>query len=159
MKEVKSIELVLENCEMIEIKREHIGSFNLSNIRRSISRIAANSICDSLSAEDAFIQISSKANTINSYSFTWDDNKILPFDRLTQHKDITAIEIHYEDGSNEYIYVNWGGKSDYTNLYQTSKINQHTGDLYIAISEKYKVDDYFAEEIEKENSYVWDLYS
>lgn len=55
MKEVKSVELVLENLESIEVKREHIGMFHVSNLKRSISRNAINSISDYVTAEEVFI--------------------------------------------------------------------------------------------------------
>jgi hypothetical protein len=158
LREVKYIKLILENCEEIMLKKEHIGIIEMFNINRTISRRAMNYISDALIAENIFIQISSKANVIESYSFTWNGNNTLPFDRLTRWNDITAIDVHFEDGSSEYILVNWNEESDFANLYQTSKINQYTGDLYIAISEKYKVEDYFEKElVEKDNSF-WELY-
>jgi hypothetical protein len=157
MKEIKFIELVLENCEIIKIDKQHIGIFRIENIKRSISRVAMNSISDHKSAEEVFIQISSKANNYNSYVTTWSGNETLPFTRLIKYKDITAISIHYEDDDEEYIYVPWGGESDYKNEYQSCKINEHTGDLYIIISEKENVENYFKECLEDEDTY-WESY-
>lgn len=155
MKEIKSIELVLENCEVIEIGRENIGIFFVLDIKRSISRKAVNSISDSTTMEELFMQISSNANNIKSYITTWSENK-KPFERLMCHEDITAIDINYQDNTNEYISVKWGGNSDYTNIYQTSAMNQYTGDLYIVISKKETAELYFSDYLnEKESDWFW----
>lgn len=158
MKEIMSIELVLENCEVIKIEREYIGSLFIENITRSISRRAINSIRDSMSAEEVFIQISSEANKAKSYSTTWSDNEVSPFERLVRCSDITAVSINYQDGSDEYIYVKWGGESDYSNVNQTSAVNERTGDLYIAISEKETAESYFSSFLEEDDSCYWSLY-
>lgn len=158
MKEVKFIELVLENCEVIRIERKHIGSFFVSNITRSISRIATNSISDSLTAEDICIQVSPKANTPSSFRTGWSDDKATPFERIIMYDDIAAINIVYQDESEEYIFVNWGGDSKRNNIYQTSMIAERIGNLYIVISEKKKVETYFVDFLE-EDPFYWDLYS
>lgn len=157
MKEVKSVELILENCEVIEIKREHIGVFHVLDIKKSISRDAINSINDYLEAEEIFIQISSKANNPSSYVEDLHDGEITPFDRLMRYADITALNIKYQDDSEEYIFVKWGGDSDYTNEYQSVATNEKTGDLYIVISEKENVESYFKEYLQDENNSFWEL--
>ncbi len=158
MKQVKCIDIVLENCEVIRIMREHIGDFHVLDIKRSISRIAMNSVSGTLSAEEIFIQVSSEANETTSYLTTWSANDTKPFQRIVQSMDISAIDINYEDGSNEEVLVNWGGDSDYTNEKQTADMNEDTGDLYIAISENTTVFDYFENELEEEESNYWSLY-
>ena len=47
MKEVKSIDLVLEKCEVIPIAKEHIGSFHCKDIITAIAGTASNSILKS----------------------------------------------------------------------------------------------------------------
>lgn len=44
MQDAKSITLVMENCEVITISRELIGSFHCKDITTAIARIACNSI-------------------------------------------------------------------------------------------------------------------
>ncbi|MCY7954716.1 hypothetical protein MOB72_08110 [Bacillus licheniformis] len=160
MREVKYIELVTENCEVIRIDREHIGHFRMSNITRSIARRASNSISESLSTEEIFLQVSSKANTTDANVCTWEGNDTLPFDRLQKHHDIVAIDVIFQDGSNEYIYGKWGGDSEYTNENQTVSVNENTGDLYLVISEKDNVQQHFTDLLEEdEDDTFWDLYS
>ena len=155
---VESINIILENCEVIGINRQYVGAFYITDIKRTISRLAMNSISDTINSDEIFIQVSSKANDVSAYLTTWGDNTTKPFDRIRQHNDITAIEIVWENKTNEYIYVDWGGNSDYTNSNQTSAINETTGDLYIAVSENETVSEFFKVGlIEKEAEY-WSLY-
>lgn len=141
IKEIKSIELVLENCEVIVVEKESIGTMNLTNIHRSIRRVATNSVSDLLQAEEVFIQISSKVNHVSSYSLSLGSGT--PFERLMQYGDITAVLINYEDGSEEYIFVDWSEGCEYNNLYQSSAVNEQTGDLYLVISPKETVESFF----------------
>lgn len=159
MRQVKSITLVLENLEAVTFNREDIGTLHINNITRSIGRIAVNSINDTSIAEEFFIQLSSKSNKKGPHASTYSSSK-LPFDRLLQHDDITAIGVIYQNGKEEEtIYVNWGGDSDYTNINQTSVLNEKTGDLYIAISKEETADSYFKDDIQSEDYSYWRLVS
>lgn len=157
MNEIKSIEIVLENCEAIRIDRENLGYFNIDNIKRSISRMAMNSVSDYLSAEKIFIQISSKANNHSSFIFTCHEGEVTPFDRILKYSDITSVVVNYENETSEEIYVDWGGDSDYTNPYQSVAINEKTNDLYIVISKNDEVHEFFKDNLEEEEGH-WELY-
>lgn len=150
MRKIYSIELGLENCEVIEIKKEHIGIFRLEDIKRSMRGNAINGIRENLHAEEFYLQICSQANKHSSFTCTWHDGDVTPFDRMLNDKDLVSIHIHYDDGTDEYVYVNWVGDSDHTNPIQTAAVNKHTGDLYIAVSENEKVEDYFKLYLEDE---------
>lgn len=156
MNNIKYIDIVTENLEVIRINRNEIGVFHIHNIQRCISRLASNYITDYLSAEEVLIQISPNANTELSFISNIEDNQ-LPFDRIIKHSDITHIDVIYEDGKNEYISVPWGGESDYENPYQSVTINGHNNDLYLAISEKNDVHQIFKDEIKQKYS-RWDMY-
>lgn len=142
MKEVVSIDIILENCEVIRVNREHIGYFCMSDVKKSIVRIGVNSISDFLQCDELYIEICSKVNHPDSYVSTRQDNDILPFDRILRYNDITSLDINYEDGSSECISVKWDEDSFYSNSYQTSKMNEFTGDLYIVVSDKVTADEY-----------------
>lgn len=161
MREVSSIELVLENCEVIRVKRENIGVFRIFNVQRHITRLAVNSISESLEAQEVVLQISSKENNTEAYSHTWSTSKTAPFRRLTNVSDVAAIDVIYKDGSSSYIFVPWKDRddNDTINSYQTSKVNKHTGDLYLVISENKIVKDYFVDYLEDTDPWYWELYS
>lgn len=144
---LKFIDLVLENCEIIRVNVEYIEAFSIDNIAKSIHFTNEYGTHNSFKAEEFLIKISSTFNTHSGYATNWNEGKtrLLPFSRLMDCNDITAIslyfydsgkndEMHFEDGSEEYIYMNWCGDDDYNNPYQTSTINGYDGGLFIMIS-------------------------
>lgn len=143
MKQFQFIDLVLENSEVIQIKSEHIHFFHAGEITRSISRFGTNAIHDMTSCKEIFLQLSPLSNDMSSYDFTYHNNNTLPFDRLLKHQDLVAINIKFDDDSEEYIYVSWGGESDWINAHQTCRVSQQTGDLFIVVSENKTADTYF----------------
>lgn len=140
MRTLKAVDLVLENCEVITIDAEHVEMFYASDIKRSI--YFQYGVCDeSTSAKDIDISLIANANLYSSYTDHWnDENRPLPFDRLVKHNDITHVDVNYQDGSHEYIRVNWGGDSDMNNPNQTSRIG--TDRIHIIISPNRTVEDY-----------------
>lgn len=158
MREVESIEFALENCEGVKIDRENIGTFYLDDIKRSISRSAMNSIGGNYTAENLVVQICSKANRLDAYTSTWSGNDRMPFERLTTHNDICGVQINYQDGSSEYLYVKWIGDSEYNNDAQSSKINPHTNDLYIVVGKDLNLEEVFGDELEEDDAFCWEMY-
>lgn len=138
MRRVERIDIVLENCEVIEIKAEDTGTIYVGEIYRTIWRVASNSISEIVRSKSVIIELLDRANCSESYANTWSGNEELPFDRLTKHRDICALDIVYTDGTNDYIYVPWGGDDDYENSYQESAVTSE-GSLRIRIEEKSEV--------------------
>lgn len=138
MRRVERIDIVLENCEVIKIRAEDSGSCYVGEIDRTIRRVASNSISEVARSKSVIIELLDRANCSESYATTWDGNEELPFDRLTKHRDICALDIVYTDGTNDYIYVPWGGDDDYENSYQESVVTSE-GSLRIRIEEKPEV--------------------
>lgn len=140
MRTVKTVDLVLENCEVITIDAKNIDMFYASDVKRSIY-FRDGFYSESLSANEIGISITVNANVNSSYTDNWNSEiRLLPFDRLIKSNDITHFDINYQDGSNEYIRVNWGGDSDNNNPYQTRKIDAEG--LHIVISPARNVEDY-----------------
>lgn len=157
MKEVKSITLVLENCETIKLDRKHIGSFLVDNIKYSISRMACNSISTFTFCENFAIEINRNASKVGTnYNSNQDALK-----RLITYSDITAIDIKYEDDTEEYIYVDWNEENNHCNNNNQKHYMNKFGDLYIVVSSGKVIDDYFdIEEIEDEEDidFTWVMY-
>lgn len=159
MKEVKEIQLVLENCEVIYVPVKVIGQINIEGLSRSIYRQACNSISDSEECDEFVIQIHRSFDTSEHGSGFTKDDKTLPFKRISDYSDITAIVVKYEDDSEEYIFVPWNEESEYENTYQKNLINEW-GDLYIVISKKKDIKDVFEEEEltnKDEIEFGWDM--
>lgn len=133
MAEVKKIALTLENCEVWEFDRKDIGDFHCIGISRVVSRIASNAMRDYTECDELFIELFSSANTPKETQF-YDEPKT-PFERLAEYSDITAVEITYDNGTSEYIYVPFDGDFNVPGTTQTCYLSK-CGNLYIRISEK-----------------------
>ncbi len=132
MAEVKKIALTLENCEVWEFDRKDIGDFDCVGIRKSVSRIGSNCITDYTECDEFFLELFSSADVPQKTQF-YDEPKS-PFERLTEYADITAVEITYDNGTSEHIYVPFDGDFNVPGTSQTCYISK-PGNLYIRISE------------------------
>ena len=132
MKEVKSITLVLENCEDIPISKEHIGSFYCKDITATISRTACNSISKEQYCGEFYLEIHKNAD--RHYSIFGAESDETVFKRLA-YPDITGINIIYEDDTAEYCIMPWkdADSTGCNNEYQTSHVSK-SGNMHICIS-------------------------
>lgn len=139
MKRVKSITLVLENCEDIPISKEHIGSFYCEGITATIARISRNSIAKEQCCEEFYLEIHKNADRYYS-SFGGESDETV-FKRLAS-PDITAISVTYEDDTTEYCFVPWkdADRTRCNNEYQTSCVSK-SGNMHICISRDKSVED------------------
>jgi len=159
--ELKYVELILENCEVVKVDRKFIGDFHLGEINTTISRVASNSISKKVSCNEFIIQINRDMNKeeYNQCTFSQIDQKTNPIKRLMKYQDITAVEITYKNDSSEIIYLKWHIEDEYNNRFQKSKLN-NCGDLYIVISEDKEFGDVYGDEINDEEkiNFAWDMY-
>lgn len=165
IKNVQTIEINLDGLETIIVPKEHIGHFEVNNITRNLHRQTLTKISEKLVAEEVFLQLSSEANTMDNY--IQDNAEEKPFERIVLHNDIKYLTINYDDESKDYIHLNWKELQQdandklielikLPNEYQTSTINEHTGDLYIVISPSKTVENYFGSLLEdKRKPRLW----
>lgn len=137
---IKKIEFILENCEVITIDGRFIGDFDLDNIKTKVSEKMT-------IAKDVAIEISSLANEETSSVILGivTNETFKPFDRLTEHSDVTGIEVYFDDDTIEYYYVDYQEENGFLGA---NNLNQHTylsslGNLYLVISEKNAIEDYW----------------
>jgi hypothetical protein len=139
-KKVSKIDIVLENCEVLTFDRVHIDRFYMDGIFKSISIDSHH-----LEAKGSYLKLNIAGNTLDAYAENFRDLDDLefPFDRISKHHDIVAIDVHFEDGTSNYIFVNWYGTDDYVNEYVSTKIGNESGNLYIVIHPEEDVDSHF----------------
>lgn len=133
MAEVKKITLGMENCEVWEFERKDIGDMDCVGIRRSVSRIGCNCIKDYTECDEFFLELFSSANVARETPFH--DGPKLPFDRITECADIVSVEITYDNGATEDIWVPSDCDYNVSATTQTCYLSK-CGNLYIRISEK-----------------------
>lgn len=163
--EIKKIELVCENCEVITLEGKHIGDLDIDNIKSSIERIACNSIREINSCDSFSISIHRDADNINrdeTWIFGNTDGDRSPLNRLLKYNDITSVCVYFTDKTKlpKDIYVPWNDEDDYSNTYQKAYINNF-GDLFIVIDKNKLLEDIFkAEEMnnEKYMESTWFMY-
>ena len=139
MNKVKSITLVLENCEEITISEEHIGSFYCADITATIARIACNLIAKEQYCGEFYLEIDKDADMPNSVFETERDQTV--FERLAC-PDITGIKITYEDDTTEYCIMPWKDADHHrcSSVYQTSCVSK-SGNMHICISKDKLIED------------------
>lgn len=146
LKEVKRITIVLENCETMSIEKEHIGMMLIDDIHAEIARRASNSISKILCSDTVALELRKEANNVPYYPFGCDKTHSGGiFGRLREYNDITAIEIEYDDGDTEGIYVAYKSDGDHIgaeNCNQKSFLS-NLGNLYIVIKDGKGIEDYF----------------
>lgn len=118
---IKCIHIVLENCEVFEVPPKSIDYLTLKNINKSIGvnyyQYENGEIYETIKPEEVILAVKNFDKIKNITG--WPDPE--PFlDRMNMHKDITHLDLIYEDGGNEYYCVPWGD-SEYTNDYQVHK--------------------------------------
>lgn len=109
--EIKSIELVLENCEVIEIFPENLTFLTIEDIVKNYY-LNANMVDDFLVANEISLGIKKDFTYLSNSG-----NSASAFDRLL-YNDITGIDINYVNGSNEYIYTKYDEGIGSSNLNQ-----------------------------------------
>lgn len=158
-RQVESIELHLENCENISIKKNHIGFLDIKNVSKSIARRALNSVSEEVTSSGFAVEISAKANVASSYSVTWEGNETKPFERIRRQSDIVGVQVQFDNGEEEYILLPWNGESDADNSNQKTIINEKTGDLYVVVNEFESLESVFSNFIsQKENPHWGNFY-
>lgn len=152
-REVKSVMLILENCEAFEIDRKHIGEFYVSGIERTIQRSACNSISEDFIAKSFNIQIHKDANIKTG----WKDTTM--FERIENFKDITQLLITYDDGTSENLFVDWISENEYSNDAQKAKVSEVNEALFIVIDENETLESVFEYELNEDDNFTWTMYS
>jgi hypothetical protein len=149
MKGLKQIEIGFENCETITISKNMIGRFSLDDIRPVIRRIACNAINKYWVAGEVQMEIFRCGNQKYKPFGQLEEQDML--ERLSEYKDITSIDILYEDGTTESYLVDYD-EGEYEGCLGAENINEHIyisdlGNIYVVISKDKKIEDFFGNEI------------
>ena len=147
---IKYINIILENCEVIKIDGSHIGYFMLDDIRKSLQIFGCNAFGKAETAQLFAVQIHNAADI--PYKFFDTITNHTCFERLTEHNDITSIEVHENNGTSGEYFVKWVG-DDYSNDIQSSVIDE-CGNLYIVVSPDTNVHEFF-DDLINDSKWLW----
>lgn len=143
---IRSVDLVLENCEVITIEGKYIGDFYLGDIRQEIARMACNHIGIEEICHSFYMEIHKDASK-NVCSL---DTATNIFKRLRAYSDITGVTVRLydqyaeepEEDIEKHYLLHWGGDSEYENEYQKSLV-ANTGWLYLVVEKDKTIADVF----------------
>lgn len=120
-KQVKSIDIVFENCECYTVPKECIYHLGASIDRKSVT-VDMGRYSEYPGASWLILELDDIDKI--SYSTNWPDGE--PFkDRVMKYSDITHIYIYYEDGTEYSFSVPWSD-DEYSNDYQHTKTNGYS---------------------------------
>lgn len=115
-KEITSIDIVFENCEVARIPRKQINYFAIDGVKERITFNIHGTWHNKVS-EHFYISIRKKYLETQKMK----DNKISILERIQGTIDIASVSIIYKNKMENNILVPWGTQ-EYTNEYQKVKV-------------------------------------
>lgn len=109
MSYIESVELVLENCEVMIIKYPDVVLFNIGEEYTSFGSFV-NCISKDRFIKSFYIGINKDADLSESNTFSSN----MKLERL-HARDVAQVQINYQDGTNDHYMVKWNCDSDYQN--------------------------------------------
>lgn len=120
---LKSVELVFENVESYEVPAIFVKKLSLGDLQvnyafdsvddnKSRLKLDRNLYADKLS----MVLDASGLDTIKADEYQ-DDNEDAPslLKRILKYKDLTALDLHYSNGEEQYVNLYWGIYGDSSN--------------------------------------------
>ena len=115
LKKVKFLDIVFENCGFARISIKNIYNWGMGEITKTYYACNEDE-CDTIyKSKWAFIIFEDLENLY--YESHFKDKKKL-IDRIKNFKDITHIDVVYEDDTNEYVAIPWGSNNQFYNAFQ-----------------------------------------
>ena len=137
MDKVQSITFVFESGESLDFPIRYFGIVNINDVQTNVQRLALNSVKKIQVTKEVFLEIFAEANK----EYDWYNN-CYRFSRLLKRPDIVYLEVWYEDGSHEAIYVDTTNAE--RNMNQDMWVS-NLGNLYISISKRKIITDFIYE--------------
>lgn len=141
---IEYIDLVLENCDVVRLEPNQVNNFYIEEVTETMSFYGESSDgvqhksnlkrCKYFSIEI----INSREILQTSFSdmaFDLDPSSV--YDMITNYSDITAVDLIYKDGTNDYIYVDFNEFNDNYNINQ--KEVEYGSILRVTVTEKNSV--------------------
>lgn len=135
---LEHVDIVFENCEVASVKKKDILHLFVTDIKESIfvdNYTEKIDFCEKIKmAEKISLLLRPSANV----KCDGLHNQRL-FDRIAAFNDVTHLDVFYEDGSHDYIAVNWkDGATELENCLQRAEIVE--GYLILTIGDRNETD-------------------
>lgn len=135
-KKIKRLDIVFENCEVCRLTPDMIYMCNIDNIYTNIGincfQYENGEIYSEMFCDQFMLAINQKGLQQKSGFGDLKDNEML--ENRLKYRDITHIDLIYDDGTNDYIRVHWlDDKNEYTNKLQNNVYTNIHGKEYMLI--------------------------
>ena len=110
-KRVESVEITFENLDYINIPVEYFGEFYITGMQTTVERLALNAILQRTRADQIEFELLARVDVALSdmtrdLSFLPEEN-LSPLKRIENRRDISYLDIYYDDGSSDQFYLPW----------------------------------------------------
>lgn len=139
-KNVKRLELVRENCDIISVDAIDIARIYLNDISSDVYVDAGGAYAKVQYADTIYIKFKPSANK-DHYELECIDLE-QPIFELLNLNDIAGLDMFFDDGTSEYIQIQWLDDDAGVNHYQQNYMDDD-GNLYIGIGEYADVKSFF----------------
>lgn len=115
-KRVESVEITFENLDYINIPVEYFGEFYITGMQTTVERLALNAILQRTRADQIEFELLARVDVALSdmtrdLSFLPEENLSL-LKRIENRRDISYLDIYYDDGSSDQFYLPWEDAED-----------------------------------------------
>lgn len=132
-KQIKSLTIGMENCDMFDVALENIATFSMHGIKDGFY-VMDGTVYHLRTAEQLCLVLKEAADDYTH--FEADDHHEKAFKRITRWNDLTDIVVEYTDGTKDAIYVEYDdvqpGALGSPNKNQRTTIN-NLGQLVISV--------------------------
>ena len=98
---LKSLNIIFENCDTCEVKVRDIAFMSIRKINKEVLLSGVNNnICEYITAEKVKLIIKNTEEYDTGYHGSLKD-------RLFKFRDITGVELNYENCESNFYYVKW----------------------------------------------------
>ena len=126
--DVKSIELVCENCDVYKFNYHEFVQLYIDDIKYGI--------CDGKECYSC---------SLMTVVLTNDKNREEDIQMINEMKNLTHIELHYEDGSKKYVCLPWDSQASQWINYKMKTYFSESGYFLICINDEGEIDESIVE--------------
>uniref|UniRef100_A0AAU8GTG7 Uncharacterized protein n=1 Tax=Mammaliicoccus phage MSShimriz1 TaxID=3230127 RepID=A0AAU8GTG7_9VIRU len=141
---IEYIDLVLENCDVVRLEPNQVNNFYIEEVTETMSFYGESSDgvqhkSNSKRCKYFSIEILNSREILQtSFSdMAFDLDRSSVYEMITNYSDITAVDLIYKDGTNDYIYVDFNEFNDNYNINQ--KEVEYGSILRVTVTEKNSV--------------------
>lgn len=139
-KDIKSVDLVFENVEYLELPKKYIRYLKLDGIHKKIAGIQHGCFAEKVIIHIAGAPFDAARHGKGMWSPYQTEETLPVYARVLEFSDITSLTVKYKDGSEKDIYVDYPG-SLCDNVWQQNRVCKD-GSLVVMIGQDMKLEDY-----------------